>query len=156
MKVFLIRHAHAVDESREVPDDHRYLTLQGREVALAVGEALRERGEGFDALLTSPLVRAVQTAELIGAAIGYRGTVAAVRALAPGVPPRVIAGELAALGVAVAVVGHEPGISALGAWLVQRPTFPPFRKAQVVLIEDGSPKWTLLPDSLELAPVLVA
>ena len=76
--------------------------------------------------------------------------------LAPGVPPRVVAEEVTAHGVAVLVVGHEPGISALGAHLVGRPSFPPFRPGQVTLIEDGVARWSLSPDRLEIEPILVA
>ena len=56
----------------------------------------------------------------------------------------------------VLVVGHEPGISALGAHLVGRPSFPPFRPGQVTLIEDGVARWSLSPDRLEIEPILVA
>src|SRR5262245_39952998 len=106
MRIYLIRHAHAVDEGRDVPDEARWLNATGRGAAGVVGAKLREAGHSFDAVLTSPLVRAVQTAELVAAAVGYPGEIVASRALEPGVPPRAVVGELAAQGVSVAVVGH--------------------------------------------------
>lgn len=156
MKVYLIRHAHAVDEGPRLGDDHRYLTARGRRVAREVGARLEREGVIFDAVLSSPLPRALQTAELVAERVGFTGVVEVLPPLAPGVPPRIAAGELAARGVAVAVVGHEPGISALGAVLLGRPSFPPFKKAQVSLVEDGRPVFWLDPDTLEIDRLLVA
>jgi phosphohistidine phosphatase SixA len=42
VKVFLIRHAQAVDEAIDLADAHRYLSARGREVARAVGARLRQ------------------------------------------------------------------------------------------------------------------
>jgi phosphohistidine phosphatase len=156
VKIFLIRHSRAVSAGPRLEDEQRYLSREGRGVARAVGERLAREGVGFDALLTSPLVRAVQTAELLAQGVGYDGIIEAYFGLAPGVPARVVAEEITAHGVAVAVVGHEPGISALGAHLVGRPSFPPFRPGQVTLIEDGAVRWALSPERLELESVHVA
>ncbi|HRI53413.1 MAG TPA: histidine phosphatase family protein, partial [Pseudomonadota bacterium] len=62
MKVYLIRHGHAVDESGTISDEQRYLTKKGRKTVREVGRVLKEAGVELDAVLTSPLVRAVQTA----------------------------------------------------------------------------------------------
>ena len=48
------------------------------------------------------------------------------------------------------------GMSALGAFLCGRPSFPPFRKAQVSLVEDGKPMWFINPDTLERDRLLLA
>jgi phosphohistidine phosphatase len=156
VKIYLIRHAHAVDESSTLPDEHRYLSVKGRRVMKEVGAALLSNGVKFDAVVTSPLVRAVQTAEILAESVGFFGIVEALPPLRPGVPPRVVAAELPARGMAVAVVGHEPGISALGALLVGRPAFPPFKKAQVCLLDQGQAGFTLNPDTLELDRLLWA
>ncbi len=150
MRVYLIRHAHAVDEGASLPDEARWLSPKGRQVARAVGKRLREQGVYVDAILTSPLVRSVQTAELIAAALDFTAPIEASAALAPGVPARVVAQTLPPYGVSVAVVGHEPGISALGAFLLGRPSFPPFRKGQVSVVEDGQPGWWLDPESMAI------
>jgi len=156
VRVYLIRHSFAVNEHRYLPDDHRYLSLEGRRVARAVGQKLKAEGHSFDAILTSPLVRATQTAELLADATDYLGVVESLGSLAPGLPPRLAAEELASRGVAVAVIGHEPTISALGAILVQRPTFPPFRPGSVALIDGGEPRWMLKSETLDFEPLLVA
>lgn len=156
VKIYLIRHAHAVDEARGLSDEYRYLSTKGRRVMREVGRALAQAGVELDAILTSPLVRAVQTAEILAERLGFVGVVEALPALAPGVPPRIAAAELPARGTAVAVVGHEPGISALGALLAGRPSFPPFKKAQVCLVERGQALWTLNSDTLEMDRLLLA
>src|SRR5262245_55747548 len=148
MKVYLIRHADAVEEDARLGDEARYLSSLGRQTARAVGRKLREQSVEFDVVLSSPLVRAVQTAELIAEATDYVGVVEAAPYLAPGVHPRVTIDDLSRRAGALALVGHEPMMSALAALLVQRPGFPPFRKAQVALIEDGRPGWWLHPETL--------
>ena len=146
VKIYLIRHADAVDEGPDLPDPHRHLSARGREEARRIGERLASRGVAFDAVLTSPLTRAVQTAELVTAALGFLGPVESLLALEPGASPRAAAAEVPARGEAVAVIGHEPGISALATVLLRAPC-PAFRKAQVTLVEDGHLAWTITPDS---------
>ncbi len=156
MRVFLVRHAQAIEAGPRRSDEARFLTPDGRATARKVGARLAEEGMRFDAVLTSPLVRAVQTAELMAEGIGYTGVVESFFALAPGGPPRLVAEELASHGQEVAVFGHEPTISALGAFLAQQPSFPPFRPGQIVLIERGIPQWAIRPDTLEKTEVRVS
>jgi phosphohistidine phosphatase len=156
VQVYIIRHGHAVDEGPGLSDEARYLSKKGRKIVREVGHHLRDAGIELDAILTSPLVRAVQTAELLAERMDYLGIVEALPALAPGVPPRVAAAELASRGSRVAVVGHEPGLSFLGAYLCGRPSFPPLRKAQVSLVEDGQGRWFLNPDTMERDRLLMA
>ena len=155
VRVYLIRHGHAVDEEGTLSDEQRYLTRKGRKTVREVGRVLKEAGVELDAVLTSPLVRAVQTAELLAERLDFLGIVEALPALVPGVPARVAASELPSRGAAVAVVGHEPGISMLCAYLAGRPSFPPLQKAQVVLIEDGKAAWFVHPETLERRHLLV-
>ncbi len=156
MLVYLIRHAHAVPEGPALADEHRYLTEKGRAVAHKVGKKLLEKSVELDALLTSPLVRAVQTAELLAASLGFDGEVQAVGPLSPGVAPQVIAERLGGFGRSIAIVGHEPTISMLGALLVSRPSFPPFRPGQVSLVDNGLPAWTLPTDTMEFDQLMLA
>jgi phosphohistidine phosphatase len=156
VRIYVVRHAHAVPEAPALADEHRHLSARGREVARAVAQALRDRTVVLDAIYTSPLVRAVQTAELFAEVLGFAGEVRTLPGLAPGFPPRLVAERAAALGQAVALVGHEPGISALGAELLGRPSFPQLRPAQVCAIEDGRPLWTYNPDSMAFDQLLVA
>src|SRR5215475_8659769 len=116
MKILLIRHAHAIDgrdgdRQGAGVDDHRWLTEKGRQLSRRVGEHLRDEGYQADAIVTSPLVRAVQTAELVARGLKYRGIIEVLADLGPG-------GSIRGAGVAleerdglVIAVGHEPGIS---------------------------------------------
>src|SRR5688572_23248704 len=136
MKFLLIRHADAIDQDHG-PDEARHLTARGRQAARAVGERLRREGLAFDAMVTSPLARAVQTAELLAQGARYTGVVLTQLSLAPGHSVRRAAEDLEGHGAVVAVVGHEPTISALAAHLGGRASHPPMKKAQVVVIDRG-------------------
>ena len=150
MKLYLIRHADAVPEEVAGSDPERWLSLRGREAARGLARLLREQGVELDAVATSPLPRAVQTAELVAAGLDYLGGVTVVPGLAPGCHPRRVAELLSTLGAAVAVVGHEPGISGLGAYVLGRPAFPPLRTAQCCALERGTPTFTARADLMQV------
>ena len=82
MDLFLIRHAHAIDGDR-MRDDDRPLSKDGRKQALDVGGALAKQKVRLQRIVTSPLVRAVQTAELLCEAFGL-SSVEVHPALVPG------------------------------------------------------------------------
>jgi phosphohistidine phosphatase len=145
--ILLIRHAHAIDrEEGDIDDEARWLTVKGRRVAGRAGRALRELGLVPDEIWTSPLVRAVQTAELVAQGAGYSSAVGALEALAPGGRVHRSAEMLSSRNGIVAAVGHEPDISGLAAVLTRKTTFPAFKKGQVVVIENGEAVTTLDPD----------
>lgn len=152
MRVYLIRHADAIPDSDEINDDTRWLSTAGRHVASRVGASLASAGVTFDAVLTSPLVRAVQTAELIAAATAYAGEIVAADALRPSALGRAFLEELDAVGTSIALIGHEPSISALGSLLCARQAFPAFRKGEVMLVDDGKLAFRLDPNTLQIAP----
>ncbi|HEY4299872.1 MAG TPA: phosphohistidine phosphatase SixA [Candidatus Didemnitutus sp.] len=115
MNVFLIRHAHAVDGE---PDDARVLSRHGRKQIRAMAPHLKARA-GFVPveIWRSPLVRAVQTAERV-AKIARVRTIREMAGLRPGDDPRIVARRLATIRKPVAVVGHEPHLSALATLLL--------------------------------------
>ena len=66
VQLHLLRHAHAGDPAKwQGPDDLRPLSAKGRHQAEALGRHLDGVGLSFDLLVSSPLVRARQTAELV-------------------------------------------------------------------------------------------
>ncbi len=146
MRVYLVRHGDAVPEDETGSDRDRWLSPRGREAARILGRLLRETHVAPDAIICSPLPRAVQTAELLATSLDYIGHIASLRCLEPSAQPRVAAGMIGTLGLSVLVVGHEPSISSLGAFLLGRPSFPPFRTAQCCAIEDGKPTFTARSD----------
>jgi phosphohistidine phosphatase len=155
VRIFLVRHGDAVPEEDAGSDRDRWLSPRGREAARILGRLLREQGVSPDAILCSPLPRAVQTAELIAASIDYLGPISSRRCFEPAAQPHVGANEVSAAGGAVIIVGHEPSISALGAFLLGRPSFPQFRTAQCKAIENGKPTWTARSDINQVEPYFV-
>lgn len=146
MRIYLVRHGDAVPEEDAGSDRDRWLSPRGREAARILGRLLREQHLALDAIVCSPLPRAVQTAELLAHSLDFLGAIASLRCLEPAAHPRVAAGAVTSAGAGVLVVGHEPSLSALGAFLLGRPSFPPFRTAQCCAIEDGKPTFTARAD----------
>jgi phosphohistidine phosphatase len=147
MKVVLIRPTPAVDPHLAASDASRHLTARGRALARKVGERLKRDGVSFDVIVTSPLVRAVQTAELVAQAAGYDGEIRAVVALAPDGSVRRAVEELEGAGAAVVAVGHEPSISALAAHLGGRSSHPSLRKGQALVFDEGRLVTSIDPDA---------
>lgn len=135
-----------------------HLSLEGRQVVRAIGNRLRlDEEPAFDCVLTSPLATAVQTAELFADRVDYVGVIETLPALSNNVPPQVIAPMLLARGASsMLIVGDEPALSALGAFLVGRPTFPPLLHAQVSMIRDRQPAWCMRPGEVGKSLLLVA
>src|SRR3954454_19227400 len=84
MRVTLIRHGEAGDDAPR--DELRSLTLRGRAAVARVGRSLRRRGGDFTIIVSSPLVRALQTAEIIAAEVGYGGRLLVSESLVPEAP----------------------------------------------------------------------
>lgn len=137
--------------------DDGYLSLEGRQIIRALGNRIRLNEEpSFDRLVTSPQPACVQTAELFADRVDYIGLVEVLPALSGNVPPEVVAKQLLARGTNILVVGDEPFLSALGAFLIGRPTFPPLVPAQVSIIKDRAPAWCFRPGETGRSQLLVA
>lgn len=67
MELYLIRHGIAEDKGLDIKDEERSLTKEGRQKTEQVAQKLVKLGLNFDLILTSPLVRARQTAEIFTA-----------------------------------------------------------------------------------------
>jgi phosphohistidine phosphatase len=141
VRVTLIRHAEAGDDAPR--DADRSLTTRGREDARQLGHALRKRGVEFSLLVSSPLVRAVQTAEIVAAEVGYRDRIEVTDLLVPeGAASQVLSLlKSAARGLegtpSIALVSHEPILSAVAAALLGKPRYPPLRKTEALRIRVG-------------------
>jgi phosphohistidine phosphatase len=104
--IWLLRHGDAHDGS---PDAERPLSDKGREQSRAAGAALKALGVEIDACLTSPKVRAADTAALACAELGD---------VEPQLEPKLAGGPFdaealaAGLGDDVLLVGHDPDFSA--------------------------------------------
>lgn len=122
MRLVIVRHAEA---GPGTPDELRTLTPAGREQARELGRHLREQGLEPDAVLSSPLLRARETAEEIARAAGV--AVQPDDRLSPGATAKDVLDAVAGRGERVIVVGHQPDCGriavALGASV--EPAFPP-------------------------------
>jgi phosphohistidine phosphatase len=158
MRVLLVRHGEAVD-MRSAPTDHdRWLTDAGRQTMTNVGKALARLDLQYSCVYTSPLVRSVQTAEVLAATHpSFRGPVEVHRALSneEGTTAQALEPlEHAADGDLVVLVTHMPKAGVLAGHLCQLATFPSFRTGSVCLLSiegrRGRFQWMLDPETLEL------
>ncbi|HEX4610503.1 MAG TPA: histidine phosphatase family protein [Urbifossiella sp.] len=121
MDLYLIRHADAGDRRQWEGDDaDRPLTELGRTQSRTLGAAFKARGITVDAILTSPLTRTVQTAGEFHEALGSGPTPTACELLEPeALRRRKLTKHVIGLGVSsVALVGHNPDLSAYLGWLL--------------------------------------
>jgi phosphohistidine phosphatase len=121
VRVYLCRHAQAAPGD---PDELRELTPEGVEQARALGQLLAELEEPPRLVLTSPLVRARQTAAEIARAVRIEAVVE--HALGPGATAEGLATTLSGLGRGpVATVGHQPDCSEIAQDILGHdPGFP--------------------------------
>ena len=115
MQLIFLRHGPAGSRAAwQGPDGERPLTDDGRAVVRRVAALLAGAGVRPDAVLTSPLVRARQTAEIAAAALGCAEHLADDERLAGGFDRRSLASVVAEHPAArvLMLVGHEPDFSA--------------------------------------------
>jgi phosphohistidine phosphatase len=136
MKLYLVRHAEAVDRTPFLGEFGRYLTDDGRRQFRKTAAAVARLGLDPDCLVTSPLVRAVQTAELLAQAVGFGGLVIAADELAPGFDRRGLETVMQRYvpGKQLVCVGHEPDLGELAADLLGLSSPCPFKKGAVVCL----------------------
>jgi phosphohistidine phosphatase len=140
MKLYLVRHAEAIERSGTMPDANRYLTPKGRSAFRRIARRVRKAGIAPAIIFTSPLLRAVQTAEILAERLNHEGPVFVARALSPGFDLRDFRSLLVDAGAPeeAAFVGHEPDLGDLAATLLALPGGFPLRKGAVVALElDG-------------------
>jgi phosphohistidine phosphatase len=166
MELLVIRHGEAMEKEEFAKtgksDDLRPLTSAGMEELKEIARALRETVKKIDLLATSPLVRAVQTAEIVGAA--YDVPVSqTTTALSPDSEPEEFEKWAADFGDVkrIAVVGHEPHLTGLVSWLLtgEEDAIIKLKKGGVCLLEfdsciksgSGILNWLMTPGQLTRA-----
>jgi phosphohistidine phosphatase len=155
-ELYLIRHGLAAERGDNYPDDtKRPLTSDGVQKLRREAKALLALDVTFDVILTSPLVRTRQTAEIIGGAFRNPPPIVNMPSLAPGGSHNAIIEELAKhqRRHRIALVGHEPGIGELAGRLIglRRPV--EFKKGAICRIDvaalpptgPGRLRWLLTP-----------
>jgi len=112
VKVYLVRHGEAEEQRSGRSDEERELTREGRVQFEGVVAGLAALGIGLDKILTSPLIRARQTAEILAQALpGPKPQ--EIAALAPGGSFDAVFRALRDPLSGIALVGHEPALGTL-------------------------------------------
>jgi phosphohistidine phosphatase len=138
-ELYLIRHGLAAERGENFPDDtKRPLTSRGIQRLKREAKALNTLDISFDVILSSPLVRARQTADVLAAGLRNPPPVVNASSLAPGGTHSAIVDELAKQShrrKRIALVGHEPGIGELAGRLLglRRPI--EFKKGAICRID---------------------
>jgi len=154
MKIYLVRHAHAVDGE---DDDARELSAKGRQQIRRMGAFLRRSATlATREFWHSPAVRARDTAVRFAASLKTGPKLVEVEGVRHGDDPAVVAKRLQSIRRPVAIFGHEPHLSALASLLVAGRAEPPLfvlRKCAVICLErEGrrwSVRWQVAPELLE-------
>jgi len=157
MRIFILRHAIAEDTAKG-GDSQRALSEEGRKKMKDAAAGFAELDLKIDAIYSSPLVRAVQTAEILAKAISYGGKIETMQELSPGNSPEAVCERVRSLKKPENIVlsGHEPNCSDLAGYLLNGAQIE-FKKGAICLIEtesvtadSGTVLWHLSPQILRL------
>lgn len=158
-QLYFIRHGVAEARGDAWPDDgKRPLSAEGMARLRKISRGLATLEVTFDVILTSPLVRTRQTAEIIAAAFDARPPIVTTDALVPGAGYQALLAELEKQSrrERIALVGHETGIGELAARMAGSRRAFPFKKGAVCRIDidtmppagPGTLRWFLTPKIL--------
>ena len=156
-ELYLLRHAHAGDPEGWTGDDAaRPLSAKGERQADRLGAFLGGNGFRPDAIVSSPKLRARQTAEIVAGHLGV--AVGLDERLAGAFDASTVDAILADLGgpARPVLVGHDPDFSALLAWLARADGLT-MKKGAFACVDvqgpiaagQGSLRWLIPPDLLE-------
>jgi phosphohistidine phosphatase len=118
MQLYIVRHGIAIDreDPKCPPEAERYLTEEGIERTKQVAKGIAALGAHADLMISSPYVRATQTAAIFASALDYpEHKIRHAEILLPGAEPSVLLRELAREKNATSVFcfGHAPHVDAL-------------------------------------------
>jgi phosphohistidine phosphatase len=114
MELYILRHGLAADKDdpKYPNDEDRPLTDEGEKKTLKVARRLKELGLAFNLILSSPLVRARQTAEITASVLGSKNKLRFTTNLSPNGSKKGLLREVNKR-VRVLLVGHEPYLTEL-------------------------------------------
>jgi phosphohistidine phosphatase len=130
MRLVLVRHAEAAPGK---PDELRVLTPTGEGQARRLADELAAQGVRPAVILTSPLARARQTAEALGAVLG--ADVEIDERLAPGATPDGVREAVDQRGETVVAIGHQPDVAWIATVLGRSESVADFPPAGVAVLE---------------------
>jgi phosphohistidine phosphatase len=130
MKLIVVRHAAAVERSPDISEETRYLTPEGRVSFRKTARTMLKNGVEPGLILTSPLLRAVQTADILAETLAYSGPFVVRNELRPGFDMKALDKLLDDYRSVdeLVLVGHEPDLSTLVSFLISRPGGFNFKK----------------------------
>jgi len=163
IELYLIRHGIAEERGPEWPDDaKRPLTRKGELRMREEASGLAALGVTLDLVLTSPLMRARQTAEIVARGLPGKPRVEVIDSLSPASAYSAFVKDLAAHAgpSRVGCVGHEPDLGQLAARLIGAARAVELKKGAICRIDlDGLPppgpgvlRWLATPRMLRSAP----
>jgi phosphohistidine phosphatase len=138
LSIYLVRHGLAAERGAAWPDDtKRPLVPRGIARLRKEAVALKALGITFDTILTSPLTRAKQTADVLASGLSPHPPVHVIASLAPGGSHAAFLADLAkhTRRTHVACVGHEPDLGQLAARLVGAKSPIEFKKGAICRID---------------------
>jgi phosphohistidine phosphatase len=137
MRIYLVRHSEAVDRVAAMPDAGRYLSARGRASFRKMARRFRDAGGDPTRIFSSPLLRAVQTAEILSATLDYDGEVVADPRLAPGFNVAKLCSVLDECPSEreIAFVGHEPDLGGILTLLLALPQEYAMRKGAIAALD---------------------
>jgi phosphohistidine phosphatase len=138
-ELYLVRHGVAEERSVKWPDDSkRPLTSDGMSKMKKSSRGLARVGVRIDVVLSSPLIRTRQTADILSAELDGHPTIVNLESLAPGATYPALVADLekhARKATRIALVGHEPGIGELAARLIGSRHPIEFKKGSIARID---------------------
>jgi phosphohistidine phosphatase len=156
VELYLFRHGIAEDGQPGKPDSDRALTDEGRRKVAEVLKTARRAGVQPSLIVSSPYLRAAQTAKVAVEELRYEGDVIETEALVPHGSPDSVWSELRDYREesAILLAGHEPLLGHLVSYLLASPALRvDMKKAAMVRIDvegfgatpHGQLRWMLTP-----------
>lgn len=156
MEIYLLRHGIAEDSRPGMRDADRALTPEGREKLKRVLKRGKAAGVDPGVILSSPYRRALETADVAAASLGYRGQIVQTKALIPNASPHDVWEEIRSRKnePSLLLSSHEPLMSSVLALLLGNPALQvDMKKAGLARVDcasfgsepRGILKWLLTP-----------
>jgi phosphohistidine phosphatase len=156
MELYVFRHGIAEDGQPGHSDSDRRLTDEGAKKVAQVVKTAQRAGAQPSLIVSSPYVRAVQTARIAAEGFGYKGEVVEIEALAPHGTPQAVWNELRGYRGerAILLAGHEPLLSHMVGYLLVAPALRvEMKKAAMARIDvetfgatpHGTLRWMITP-----------
>lgn len=138
MQVLLLRHGIAEDGHAGLPDAERALTDEGRKKLRQVLQTAAKAGVKPDLILSSPLKRALQTAEIAKRVLKHEGAVQQTKVLAPGGSVEQVWDEIRLYKdqPSILLAGHNPQFEHLAGYLLAHPNLKmEFKKGALLRVD---------------------